>query len=152
MATVSSRFRKNLGAGNRIWTDALRFCRPPPLSAWLYPQFDFGFWILDLFQSEIQNLKSIWQGRRDSNPQSPAWKTGGLANLPTSSDARGKIWTFTWAMFKTAASAVGLHALIKRMVLAAGFEPATFGFWNRCLLPNWATRAQRFAIFDWIRN
>lgn len=46
---------------------------------------------------EIRNFKFriIWQGRRDSNPQSPTWRAGGLTNLPTSSNARGKIRTFT---------------------------------------------------------
>src|SRR3954452_25585801 len=34
---VTSAFARKNGAGIRIRTGALRFCRPPPLAAWLYP-------------------------------------------------------------------------------------------------------------------
>ena len=95
-------FPKKNGAGNRIWTDDLRFCRPPPLSAWLCPHSDFGFVNP---KSQIANPKLKWQGRRDSNPQSPTWRAGGLNRFAYVLEYARRDLNSQSAEFKSTASA-----------------------------------------------
>ena len=65
-----------------------------PLGYTRFSVWDLWLRIYFNLQSQIQNHKLNWRGRRDSNPQSPTWRAGGLTICLRPQNVRGEIWTF----------------------------------------------------------
>ncbi len=136
MATVSSRFRiKEVGASSRNRTDDYGFAnrRLNPLGYTRFSVWDLWLRIYFNLQSQIQNHKLNWRGRRDSNPQSPTWRAGGLTICLRPQNVRGEIWTLNLLSLSQPPLAKLGYAHTENKILAARFELALKSFWNFCL-------------------